>query len=465
VQFQVIFSFILVIFGLTTADASHSPLPLQSEIERRAVAYFVENSHPLTGLTLDKANNLAGPPQVDHVASIAATGFSLAVQANAAARGLLDWESTYRYVEKTLLFASTKLLRRNGWFYHFVDWKTGQREFTSEISTIDTSLFIAGALYAGKVFKNTKASHLANELYANLDFYDFLTDGGQEPNKLTLSMGYLPECGYITTQWDMYAEQMILLILGLGHPQNPLPPEAWLAFSRTTKNELMGLDQALFVHQYSQLFLDLRDFKDAYGENYFDNSRSLSLLQRNIARHDETFKTYKAGYWGFSAGLAPLGYEVAHAKHYRSTACVSCVLASVMFAPREVFGDLRLWLKNGASAPGASPLWSSPLSAFPLWASRVSSSLWGRYGLTDSVDIDNQWISDLVLGITVGPSYLSFANLKAETSIWKHFMEIPPVKEGLVKAAKASLEDLPKLKPRRQSTRSQCYVQHSNSAK
>jgi hypothetical protein len=49
-------------------------------------------------------------------------------------------------VERTLRFALEKMPNEHGWFYHFVDWKNGKREWKSEISSIDTGLLLAGAL-------------------------------------------------------------------------------------------------------------------------------------------------------------------------------------------------------------------------------------------------------------------------------------------------------------------------------
>src|SRR5206468_2779471 len=115
-------------------------------------------------------------------------------------------------------FARDHVMRRNGWFTHFVDWETGARYPNSEISTIDTALFMAGALYAAQIYPGTELASIANSLYNDMDFIDMLTDGGRKPNKLTLSMAYYPERDfYNDAQWSMPAEEMMLLLLGLGH--------------------------------------------------------------------------------------------------------------------------------------------------------------------------------------------------------------------------------------------------------
>lgn len=407
------------------ASASVSRTELQDRTEKGAIKYFVENSHPATGLTLDRALNYR--PSADSStewnwipASIASTGFSLAVRANAAERGLVDRKETYDYLVKTLRFSRDHAARWKGWFAHFIDWQTGQRMWGSEYSSIDTALFLGGALYAAQVFPNTEVAEITHQLYADTDFDALRTDDGKAPKKLTISMGYLPESGFIPAQWDMYAEQTILLILGLGHPKHPLPASSWLVFNRQLQNGLMGYDQALFVHQYSQLFLDLRNFTDSFG-SYFDNSVKASLAQREMAKADQQSATFRNGFWGFSAGLAPdERYEVATAVHHGTTVCIGCAQASAMFIPNEVFSDLASWTEGPHG-----------------------TEIWGRYGLTDSLDLDKKWIAQSVFGITVGPAYMSFANLDAKTSIWRLFSQIPEIKKGLEVAANADRENRP----------------------
>lgn len=407
------FGSICLMFGGANAHAAPTTSEIKYDVQRRALTYFVEQSNPRTGLTLDQADNFGQPRQNDsttNVASIAATGFSLTVIAHAAERGWLDESVAFNYSLKTLRFAK-RVARHKGWFAHFVDDRTGARVWQSEYSTIDTALFIAGALYAGSVFRGTEVDRLAHELYDDMDFHEMLTDGGAKPSKLTLSMGYLPELGFIPAQWDMYAEQAILLLLGLGHPTRPIPASAWRAFSRAAQHGIMGYDQALFVHQYSQLYIDFRDLCDGFP-NYFENSVRLTHAQRRIAAGDVRYETYKKGFWGFSAGLAPEStYEVASATAYRSTACIGCIAASAMFTPALVIKDLKSWLTGP-----------------------YRDVIWGRYGLVDSIDLDKSWAARRVLGITVGAAYISFANINGSSSIWARFMRLREVQNAVKRA-------------------------------
>src|ERR671923_117138 len=48
--------------------------------------------------------------------------------------------------------AAAGIIGHQGWFYHFLDLRTGWRAWKCELSSIDTALFLAGALYAREYF-------------------------------------------------------------------------------------------------------------------------------------------------------------------------------------------------------------------------------------------------------------------------------------------------------------------------
>ncbi len=165
-------------FSLLGAD-SVCHKSFRSVLETRSLHYFLDNAHPITGLVRDRVHNFqSGNNSYDYrMASIAATGFGLAIVANAAERRLLPRSVALAQVERTLQFAKQHLFRYRGWFHHFVDWETGERSGKSEVSTVDTAFFIAGALYAAQILQAPTITNLAHELYQDLDFIDMMTDG------------------------------------------------------------------------------------------------------------------------------------------------------------------------------------------------------------------------------------------------------------------------------------------------
>jgi len=362
------------------------------------------------------------------VSSIAATGFGVAVIAHAGKTGLLPREQAQARVLTTLEFVRDRMSHHFGWLYHFTDWAEGIPLRWSEVSTIDTALFLAGALYAGEVFKGTKVEAAANDLYRRVDFWQMMQEGDPQSQKRTLSMGW-KDGKYLKWQWDSYAEHMILILLGLGHPVRPLPRDTWTAWKRpqlevAPQTYLFGADQSLFVHQYSHLFVDFRNYKDQYG-NYFVNSVIATEREIALCEGDENFKTYEAGFWGRSASDSPTGYFPFSPNVHNGTVCPGCAAASVMFTPSAVLASLDLWAKNP-----------------------FVDKFYGQYGFVDAINLQkkgDEYFSTDTLGITAGPLYLAIANVDSPSSVWETFHNLESIRLALGVAfdpKRVELEDI-----------------------
>jgi hypothetical protein len=79
---------------------------------------------------------------------------------------------------------------------------------------------------------------------------------------------------------------MILLLLGLGAPERPLPPRSWLEWTsgyqwRSSHGQSFVHFAPMFGHQYSHCWIDFRgladDFLSEKGISYFENSRRAVL--------------------------------------------------------------------------------------------------------------------------------------------------------------------------------------------
>lgn len=385
---------LLILLAFLFVSLAASAESIKDAIETKALDYFLKEAHPVSGLVRDRAQNFKTTPSSNKVASMASTGFGLAVVAHAAKFQKMDLSVAREYVLKTLVFSRDHVPRYKGWFLHFVNWETGERVWKSEYSTIDTALFMAGALYASQVLNDPEITQITNTLYREMDFWDMMTDGGKRPKKRTLTLGYLPEEGYNKYQWKIYAEQIILLVLGLGHPTRPIPIESWDIWNRGN----MGADMPLFIHQYSLLYVDFRKFDD-YGRNYFSAGLKATKRQRNKFAHE--------GFWGLSAGESSNGYAVFTPKENNKTFCIGCAIGSLMFAPEDIYKDAEKWLTHSQH-----------------------EKFWGQYGFSDSINTTENWYSTEVLGITKGPEYLSSVNTEESTSIWSDFMK----NEFIVKA-------------------------------
>jgi hypothetical protein len=283
-------------------------------LQRETFRYFWDLANPDNGLVPDSTKT--GAPS-----SIAATGLGLASYAVAAENGWIPRSDAVERVRTTLRTfwygpGANELdaISYRGFFYHFLDMKTGHRTGRSELSTIDTTFLLAGGLLAGLYFDDdneaeTEIRELADSLYRRADWRWALA-GGE-----AVSHGWKPESGFIRYHWQGYNEALILYALALGSPTYPIPASSYRAWTDTYQwKKLYDLEflyaGPLFVHQLSHIWIDFRGLQDAYmrekGIDYFENSRRATIVQQRYAiRNPREFLGYDEYVWGISASDGP----------------------------------------------------------------------------------------------------------------------------------------------------------------
>src|SRR5688500_8734315 len=145
------------------------------ELQRDTFGYFVHEVNPANGLVRD--NTRYGFP-----ASIAAVGLALAAYAVAVERGFMTREEGVTRTLATLRFfwespqgTGAQAIGLHGFYYHFLNPKTGRRAGNCEVSTIDSAILLAGALTTAQYFdspapKEKEIRRLADGLYRRADW-------------------------------------------------------------------------------------------------------------------------------------------------------------------------------------------------------------------------------------------------------------------------------------------------------
>ena len=401
---------------------------LLEEIERTSFGYFWEQAHPDTGLVKDR--NLASGPDERNVASIAATGFGLTALCIAHQRGWQDPLQIVQRVKNTLRFAFTRLPHQHGFLWHFMNMGNGQRAFQSEVSSIDTAIFLCGALACRAYFDDAEIQDLAGRLYQRAD-WNWLVRGEK-----TIAMGWTPENGFLRTRWDSYSELMMLPLLALGSPTHPLPPEIWDAWARPNFEfdniRYIGAHAPLFVHQYSHAWFDFRNVRDRHAD-YFTNSIIATKVHKIWCLElASQFPDYTDDLWGITASDSPHGYVAWGGPPQMGPidgSVVPCATGgSLPFMPEETMRVLQtVREKYGARA-------------------------WQRYGYVDAFNPLTNWYSQDVLGIDAGITLLMAENARSGF-VWDHFMKNPEVQHGMshagfhaVEASEAHPRPIPEFK-------------------
>jgi hypothetical protein len=276
--------------------------------------YFLREWNPENGLIPDSTR--AGTP-----CSITAVGFALMVYPIGVERKYISRKEAIKRTLKKLRFfhdgpegKGTDAIGHRGFYYHFLDMKTGHRTWNSEVSTIDTAFLLAGALTAYQYFvRETKDESeirsLADALYRRADWH------WARDRALTVTLGWKPETGFIKYRWTGYSEALILYVLALASPTFPLPSESYHAWTKTYKwTNLYGHEflyaGPLFIHQLSHMWIDFRGIQDEYMRgkaiDYFENTRRAIYAQQQYAiRNPKGFKGYCEYIWGVTASDGP----------------------------------------------------------------------------------------------------------------------------------------------------------------
>ena len=361
---------------------------LLQEIEFRAFRYFWEQVDPSTGLVRDRSRPTSP-------SSIAAVGFGLAAIPIGVERGWITREEALERVITTLVTFRDKVESEHGFYYHFVDPHSGQRAMGSEISSIDTAWFIAGALFAGEYFRGEVRS-LARELYKRVDWNWML-----DPNTLQLRHGWLgPFSGFLPYNWDTYSEHMLMYLLAIGSPTHPIPPEAWDAWHRPAPDGYIRCPtESMFVYVYSHAWVDFRNRHDAYA-NYWNNS-VVAINRNRLFCYANRFRyaTYGRHVWGITASDGPDGYRCYGARPggHDGTVAPYAAISALPFIPQEAMAAIRTMKE--------------------LYGERI----WGEYGFTSAFNVDRNWYSTDFIGIDKGIELLMVENYRTGF-VWRIFM-------------------------------------------
>lgn len=404
-----------------TQTLSRLDIDLLDDIERRSFRYFWDQADPHTGLVLDRVRSDGKPDQPWHqnVASIAATGFGLTALCIAAEHRWISRDTARARILTALRFFAYQAPQVHGWFYHFMDASTGQRVWHSEVSSIDTALLLSGILTARRAFSDDpEIMTLATLIYNRVNF-QWMLDGSRD----VLRHGWRPETGFIKYDWDSYSELMILYVLAIGSPTHPISPSSWYNW----KLPVVQLDNytyvgggPLFIQQYSQAYVDLRDRTQVQlaptssyvpNVNYFANAVAATRAQQAMAvALSRKFPGYSSEIWGITASESAKGYLAwggsPNDPRIDGTVVPSAAGGSLMFAPDICIPALRSMLV------------------------KYGKQIYGSYGFADAFNPTTGWVSPYVLGIDAGITLLSAEDLRTG-AVWTWFMANPDVNRAL----------------------------------
>lgn len=424
--------------GNPRLDPPDTDVDMLVDLQHKTFRYFLRYYNPTTGLIAD--NSRDGAPCSITAVGLALTAYPIGVQ-----RGYITRAEAIKRTLTTLRFfwesphsAAPDATGYQGFYYHFLDMETGRRHGESELSTVDTSFLLAGALTAAHYFeRDTNAEReireLADALYRRANWQWALN------GDILLSHGWLPEKGFLQYHWEGYAEALLMYVLGLGSPTYPLPDASYAKWLKTYRwMRLYGYEYVhagpLFIHQLSHVWIDFRNIQDAYmharGIDYFENSRRAVYVQQEYARRNpRNFTGYGERAWGITASDGP-GNETrivdgVERRFYAYRA------RGIPHGPDD--GTLSPWAVV-ASLPFAPELVIPTIRNFDEQYPEMSSEMGFRCSFNPTYEVDGSgWVAQGYYGLDQGPIVLMIENFLTGFT-WRLLRGSPHIIHGLRRA-------------------------------
>ena len=425
----------------------HPPLPVAvdpffADLEERTFRFFWETGNPKNGLIPDRY-------PTPSFASIAAVGFGLTSYPIGVERGYILREAARARVLATLRFF-VAADNQHGFFYHFIDMRSGARASESEVSTVDTALLLAGVLFVQSYFdsqdpQDMEIRALAEEIYRRVDWT------WAQPRPPAVALAWTPEEGFATRDWNGYNEAMLVYLLALGSPTHPVGEQAWTQWTSSYDKHWATLyDQTylsfapLFGHQYTHVWVDFRGIQDEYmrdhGLDYFENSRRATYAQRRYAiANPKQWQGYGKNVWGMSASDGPgparesnLGGDRRFLDYAARGVAVGRIVDDGTIAPTAAISSL----------PFAPEI---VLPATLEMYRRFGSSIYSSYGFLDAFNPSVRgsqsqpqpvlpgWVDPDYIGIDQGPILAMIENYRSAL-VWRVMRGNSYVREGLERA-------------------------------
>lgn len=319
-----------------------------------------------------------------HPSSVAASGIGLMSLAIADKKG---WETdALEKAKKTLATMNGQTAgfhadrTTNGYYRHFINMETGAQEWNSEYSTIDTAIFVTGALFAAKYFNDPALTTAATQLYNSIDFEAAIANIDTGGIYLTMNADGTGGANSITLPYNEY-----IIVAWLAYNQNLNNPESkavklWQEHFATTSNLLtkdfngisLLTDNAdhylpsftlLFPYYMVNMFSQSSEY-NAYVENAYKADKRWSELTNKTSPYE----------WGNGAGasLEGYGYHADAINNNQSLTISPHIISGFLPANPSGYQDLIALYKNNK---GIYNLQSDPSKEI-LWRYSVEDPAW-----------------------------------------------------------------------------------------
>lgn len=413
-------------------------------VQRQTFRFFWHYAHPVSGLARERSDTVKAEFYWDYIneawdepnlsktefgpdaCAIGGTGFGIMSTIVAVERGWIGRDTAVgRLIQIADFLANADCF--HGIYPHFMDGKTGKTikfdRLDDGADLVETSYLLMGFLCAREYFNNDtpKEKYLRKRITNmwNVANWNWHTNG---ENKLYWH--WSPNNGFDMNfpVWG-WNECLITYIMAASSPYHAISKSVYdgsWAGSSGFKNgksyygirlPLGNYDMGgpLFFEQYSFMGIDPNGLKDSLGIDYLEQCHNHTLINRAYCiSNPKKYKGYGENCWGLTAGDSYKGY-VAHCPEVDlGVIQPTAALSSMPFTPEYSMQALRYFYEQ------------------------KGDKIWREYGFTDGFSDEHNWYAKSHLAIDQGPIVVMIENYRSGL-IWKLFMQIPEVQNGLKK--------------------------------
>lgn len=409
-------------------------------VQRAHFRYYWEGAEAVSGLSLENI------PGRSNMIAAGASGFGMMALLVGAERRLITREQAVERFDRITSFLE-KAEKFHGAFPHFIGGLTGKvvpffGERDNGGDLVETSFLVQGLLAARQYFNGESAAERTirnriQKIWEGVEWSWYR----RTPDSNFLFWHWSPDQEWVIDHkligWN---ETMITYLLAIASPTHAVPASlyytGWASQGAEAQKYRSGWGQTkdgddyingntyygvplkvgvsnggpLFFIHYSFLGPDPRKIKDKYTD-YFTNNRNIALINyRYCIENPEKHEGYGADCWGLSASDGPMHYSanepVPHADEGKMTP--TGALASFPYLPDESMAALKNYYH------------------------RYGRFLWGEYGFRDAFNLDENWCSEIYMGLNQAPIVVMIENYRTGL-LWNLFMKDKDVQHGLRK--------------------------------
>ena len=412
---------------------------LLTMVHEATFRYYWDGAEKISGLALE---NISGR---SNMIATGASGFGIMGIISGVERGFITRQQAVERLKKIVSFLK-KAETFHGAYSHFIDGSTGKVEpffgkKDNGADLVETSFLFQGLLTARQFFdKNTPDEefirNVITQLWENIEWDWFK----QTKDSRYLYWHWSPDQGWIINHkligWN---ETMITYLLAIASPthgvdkdlyysgwasQEPYAREYREGWGETTDGSMytngniyygvkldIGVNRGgpLFFTHFSFMGLDPRGLKDKYTTiDYYNTLRNIVRINyRYCLENPNNRRGYGPGCWGISVCEYPWGtygaYEAIE-NHEDGTISPAGALGSFPYTPEESMNALRNYYRN------------------------YGSFLWGEYGFRDAFNLNENWCSNIYMGLNQGAITVMMENYRTGL-IWNLFMKDKDIKQ------------------------------------